>query len=249
MRPHVAVQQPQVGELLPQVAGHLVQQRALAVDHFVVRERQDEVLVEGVDQAEGQLVVVVLAVDRLVPHVADRVVHPAHVPLEAEAQAAQVGGPRDARPGGRFLGDRQDAGELQVRLLVELLEEADGLQVLASAELVGQPIARLAAVVEIEHRGHGVDAQPVDVVLVEPEQGVGDEEVADLVAAVVEDQRAPVAMLAAARIGMLVQVPCRRTAAGRGRRAGSGRAPSPGSRRCRSDGRRSMKYMKSCGVP
>ena len=85
------------------------------------------------------------------------------------------------------------------------LSEADGLQVLAPAELVGQPVARLAAVVEIEHRGHGVDPQAVDVVLVEPEQGVGDEEVADLVAAVVEDQRAPVAMLAAAGIGMLVQ--------------------------------------------
>ena len=160
---------------------------------------------EGVDQAEGQLVVVILAVDRLVAEVTNRVVHPAHVPLEAEAQAAQVGGPRDARPGGRFLGDREDAGELQVRLLVQLLEEADGLQVLAAAELVGQPVARLAAVVEIEHRGHGIDPQAVDVVLVEPEQGVGDEEVADLVAAVVEDQRAPVAMLAAAGIGMLVQ--------------------------------------------
>ena len=45
MRPHVAVEQPQVGELLPQVAGHLVEQRALAVHDFVVRQRQDEVLV------------------------------------------------------------------------------------------------------------------------------------------------------------------------------------------------------------
>ena len=78
-------------------------------------------------------------------------------------------------------------------------------QVLAPAELVGKPVARLAAVVEVEHRGHGVDPQTVDVILVQPEQGVGDEEVADLVAAVVEDQRAPVAMLAAARVGVLVE--------------------------------------------
>ena len=70
---------------------------------------------------------------------------------------------------------------------------------------LGSQSPGLAAVVQIEHRGHGVDPQAVDVVLVEPEQGVGDEEVADLVAAVVEDQRAPVAMLAAARIGVLVQ--------------------------------------------
>ncbi len=88
MAPHVGIQQPQVGELLPGVAGHLVEERPLAVHDLVVREREDEVLVEGVDQAEGQLVVVILAVHRVVPHVPQRVVHPAHVPLEAEAEAA-----------------------------------------------------------------------------------------------------------------------------------------------------------------
>ncbi len=60
---HVAVQQPEVGELLPEVAGHLVEQRALAVHDLVVRQRQDEVLGEGVDQAEGEPAVVVLAID------------------------------------------------------------------------------------------------------------------------------------------------------------------------------------------
>ncbi len=50
MPPHVAVQRAQVGELLPVVARHLADQRALAVHHFVVRQRQDEVLVEGVPE-------------------------------------------------------------------------------------------------------------------------------------------------------------------------------------------------------
>ncbi len=94
---------------------------------------------------------------------------------------------------------------LEVRLLVELLEKGDRRQVLATAEFVGDPVARLAAVVEIEHRGHRVATDAVDVVLVEPEQGVGDEEVADLVAPVVENQRSPVAMLALTRIGVFVE--------------------------------------------
>ena len=42
------------------------------------------------------------------------------------------------------------------------------------------------------------------MVLVEPEQGVGEQEVADLVAAVVEDHRAPVGMLALPRVFVLV---------------------------------------------
>src|SRR3989442_8895988 len=41
-RSHIAVQQPEVGELLPFVTGHLPQQRALAVHYFVVGERRSE---------------------------------------------------------------------------------------------------------------------------------------------------------------------------------------------------------------
>ena len=40
----------------------------------------------------------------------------------------------------------------------------------------------------------------------QPVQGVGDQEVAHLVTAVVEHQRAPVGMLALARVGVLVQL-------------------------------------------
>ena len=73
---------------------------------------------------------------------------------------------------------------------------ADRLEVLAAAVHVGHPLALLARVVEVEHRRHGVDPQPVDVELLEPVQRVGDQEVAHLRVAEVEDQRAPVRLLA-----------------------------------------------------
>ena len=63
LRVHPAEQEAQVGELLPVVAGHLREQRPLAVHHLVVRQRQHEVLVERVDQAEREPPVLVLAVD------------------------------------------------------------------------------------------------------------------------------------------------------------------------------------------
>jgi hypothetical protein len=93
----------------------------------------------------------------------------------------------------------------RVEHLVELLEERDRVEVLAAAELVGDPLALAARVVEVEHRGDRVDADPVDVVLAQPEQRVGDEEVAHLVAPEVEHQRAPVRVRAAARVGVLVE--------------------------------------------
>ena len=108
-RPHVGQEGARVGELLPLVARHLVQQRALAVHHLVVRDGQHEVLVKGVQQAEGDVVVVVLAVDRVLAEVVQHVVHPAHVPLHGEAQAVQVDGLGDAREGGGLLGHGEGA--------------------------------------------------------------------------------------------------------------------------------------------
>ena len=40
---------------------------------------------------------------------------------------------------------------------VETLDEVDRFEVLAAAVAVGQPFAVLTAVVEVEHRGHGID--------------------------------------------------------------------------------------------
>ena len=88
-RPLIAEEQPQIGALLPFVAGHLRDQRSFSVHHLVVAQRQDEILVERVEAAEGERAVVKTAVHRIALHVVERVVHPAHVPLEAEAEAAE----------------------------------------------------------------------------------------------------------------------------------------------------------------
>ena len=200
------VQQAQVGEPLPVVARHLVEQRPLAVHDLVVAERQHEVLARRVHRPERDLAVVPLAMDRVAFDVRERVVHPPHVPLAAEAEPADVGRPAHHRPRGRLLGDRRDVGELAVHGLVELAQEHDRVEVLAAAELVGDPLAFVARVVEVEHRGDGVDPQPVDVVAVEPTHRARDQERPHLVAAVVEDRRVPVGVVALARVGVLEQV-------------------------------------------
>ena len=111
--------------------------------------------------------------------------------------------PAHAAEGRRLLGRRDRCRMLAVRQPVQLLQKRDRVEVLAAAVLVGNPLAFLARVVEVQHRRHGVHAQAVDVILLEPEQRVRQQEVADLVPAVVEDQRAPVLVLALPRIGVL----------------------------------------------
>jgi hypothetical protein len=54
-------------------------------------------------------------------------------------------------------------------------------------------------------RGHRVDPETVGVMALEPEERAVEQGVRDLVASAVEDQRAPVGMVALPRVGVLVE--------------------------------------------
>ena len=88
--------------------------------------------------------------------------------------------------------------------IVQLAQESHCFQVLLAAILVGLPFALLAVVVQIQHGGHGVHAQAVDVVLLQPVQGAGDQEALHLAAAEVEHHGAPFFVLTALGVGVLV---------------------------------------------
>ncbi len=126
--------------------------------------------------------------------------------LNPKPRPAQVRRPRHAGPRRRLLGGRDHAGHASEERLVHLLQERDRVQILAAAVLVRDPLPGLARVVEIEHRRDGVDADPVCVMLAQPVERVRQQEVLHLAAAEVEDERPPVRMRAAARVGVLVQM-------------------------------------------
>jgi hypothetical protein len=88
--PLISEEQAYVGELLTLVARHLSNEGALTVDDLIVRERQDVILREHIKTAEGELVVMETAIDGIFRQILKRVVHPSHVPLETEAQPADV---------------------------------------------------------------------------------------------------------------------------------------------------------------
>jgi len=175
------------------------------VHDFVMRQRQDEIFVERVEQPEGHVVVMVFAVDRVHRHVAQRVVHPPHVPFEPEAEPADIDRPRHHRPGGRFLGRGRRAGRFPEHQLVHPPQKGDRVEVLAAAEHVGDPFPRIAAVIEIQHRGDRIDPDPVDMILAHPVECARQQEIRDLAATVIVDQRVPVAVQPLPRIGMLVE--------------------------------------------
>ncbi len=201
----VGIQQPQVGETLPHIARHLVQHASFQMHHLIVGEGQHEVFSPQIELAEGQLVMVVLAVDGIRFHVGQGVVHPAHVPLHGKAQATHVRRAGYHGPGGGLFRDGDDTRKIAVDNLVHFPQEGDGLQVFATAKFIGCPVAIFPGVVQVEHGCHCIHTQAVDMEFLDPVQCVGDEEVAHFVAAEIEYQGAPVAVLALPRVGMFVQ--------------------------------------------
>ncbi len=61
MRIKIDHQEAKVCRLAPHITGHLAHQGALTVDDLIMRKGQDEVLRVRIDHAEGQVVMVKLA--------------------------------------------------------------------------------------------------------------------------------------------------------------------------------------------
>ena len=173
--------------------------------HFVVRQRQHEVLAMRVQRAKGQLVVVVGPVHRIHGQILQRVVHPAHVPLHIEAEAAVFSAMGHAGPGGGLFCDHQCTRHFLMHGIVQRLQPVNGFEILAAAIGIGQPLAGLSRIVAIDHRCDRIDTQPIEVKLLQPVQRAAREKTANLLPRMVEHQCLPVGVFAEARVGVLIQ--------------------------------------------
>ena len=186
-------QRAQAGKLAPPVARHTADERALAVHDLVVAQRANEVLGKGVHDGEREQPVVAGAPRKIGLHVVQGVVHPAHVPLVVEAQAAVLRRIGHERPCGGLLGHHHHVGVVRLHGAVDLTDKRAGVQVLLGTVLVELLLAGIVnAKVEVQHAGHAVHANAVHVEVLEPVQHVGDQEGADLAAGEVKLVRAPV---------------------------------------------------------
>ena len=193
MRHLIESQRAQAGKLAPPVARHAADQRALAVHDLVVAQRADKVLGKGVHDGEREQAVVAGAPRKIGLHVVQGVVHPAHVPLVVEAQAAVLRRVGHERPRGGLLSHHHHVGVVGLHSAVDLADKRAGVQVLLGTVLVELLLAGIVnAKVEVQHAGHAVHANAVHVEVLEPVQHVGNQEGADLATGEVKLVRAPV---------------------------------------------------------
>ena len=128
-------------------------------------------------------------------HIVQRVVHKAHVPLEAEAKSPVLGRGRDQREGRRLLRDRDRTGIVDKDRAVELLQEGNRIKVYITSFTVGCIFTVTAAVVKIQHRADRIHTNPVDVIFLKELAGRGDQEALYLAGGIIKDQRAPLRVL------------------------------------------------------
>ncbi len=203
---HIPQKGPGPGKFLLVFPRHPADEGAFSMDHFVVGDGQDVVFREGVHHAEGELIVVVAAEIWIGGKIGEDVVHPPHVPLEVKAQSPHVIRLGHHRPSGGFLCNHQHLGMDRKDGGIELAKETHRLQVLPPAVDVGRPLAIPAVIVQVEHGGHRIHPDAVNVVLLHPEEGAGDKEALHLAPAVVKDPGAPAPVLHLPGIGVLVAV-------------------------------------------
>ena len=103
---------------------------------LVVAQRAYKVLGKGVHDGEREQPVVAGAPRKIGLHVVQGVVHPAHVPLVVEAQAAVLRRIGHERPRGGLLGHHHHVGAVRLHGAVDLADKRAGVQVLLSTVLV-----------------------------------------------------------------------------------------------------------------
>src|SRR5437764_13779359 len=90
MPEHPCIKHPQIGELLPDIPRHFGKQRAFPIDNFIVTQHQNEMLLKSVDERKRNISLMEPREDRTELHVSEEVVHPGHVPLEAEPESTNM---------------------------------------------------------------------------------------------------------------------------------------------------------------
>ena len=135
---------------------------------------------------------VLLLLHRTDPHIGKT-----HGQTIVKADAAVFDGQAHTRHTGHILGDGDGIGIHFPDQLVGQLQVGDGLGVGVEGEILGVIIkAGAKAVVMIEHGGDAVEAEAVEMVLRHPEGQVAQQEMQDLILAVVEALGAPGGMVA-----------------------------------------------------
>ena len=150
-RKHKRQQRAQVCQLHVGFSRQALQQRTLLVHHFIVRKRQQVVFLECKRKRKSQRMLRCSARAQRRAPVAQRIGHPAHVPLVVKAQAAARCRRADTLPRARLFCKSKHPRKLCMHGSIQLPQKFNRLQMFAAAMHIRPPCAGFPPVVQIQH--------------------------------------------------------------------------------------------------
>ena len=127
-------------------------------------------------------------------HILCKIMHPSHVPFQAEAQTVILHTSRHLGPGRGFFSDHQRSRVPSQHNRIEMFEKSDSFQIFISAVFIRYPFPVAFSVIQIKHRSNCVNPQTVNMKIFYPEQCVCDQEILHLIFSIIKNLCPPVGM-------------------------------------------------------
>ena len=194
-------------KFLPIITWHFVNQGALAMNYLIMGKRQHKILTKGIHHGEGNLVMMPLAVDWIQTTISQDIIHPAHIPLVVKAHATHINRLGNIWPGGGLLSNHQSLWILSKHGFIQLVEEIYSLQIAVAAMLIRLPLAILSAIIQIQHIGHSINAEAINMILIHPENSIGNQKALYLGTAIIKIGGTPASIICSLRIVGFIQIP------------------------------------------
>ena len=141
---------------------------------------------------------------RIELHVFQKIIHPSHIPLKGKTKSSLFYIACHTRPRCRLLCDNIRPRMIFFHHSVQMAQKFHRLIVFIAAIFIWQPVTVLFPIIQVEHGRHCIHTKPVDMELLDPEQGIGHEKILNLFSSIIKDIGSPVGMLSPPPIRMFV---------------------------------------------
>ena len=165
-----------------------------------MRNRQYKVLIESIHKRKGDQVEIVFSEQRIHFEEAQGIIHPPHIPFIVEPKPTCLDWFRDVGPSSTLFRDHVCVRLAFEYFCVHLLEEFDSLAIVIAAILIRCPWTFI--IVKIKHIRNGIDTDSIKMELLQPENGVRNQEAVHLCFSQVKIQCPPTVVDGAIRIGI-----------------------------------------------
>ena len=174
------------------------------MNHFIMRKNQYISLTVCISHGECHLIMIEFTEIWIQFHIFQEVIHPSHVPFQAESKSVFLSISCNHRPCCRFLSDHHCSMISAENNGIQMFKEFNRFQVLVSSVFIRNPFSVFLTIVKVKHRGNRIHTKSVYMTLFNPVKSICDQEVLNLRAAIIVNLSSPVRMFSLSRICMLI---------------------------------------------